>query len=334
MEMEKGKSMGTVTVGISKNDLFSDIQAELVEQLGLGLNPKLGIRDRFELKLEKKQNYMICDGYDRHTYGFVKNKYFFIASNPSPFFYKLHDFRVTIHLSQWRNIKEVIDSFCNIFGALNTERIFNKGDMLRLDLWLDTECSHDFLKQSIYRKGISSVEKIRGELKTCYYGAKKPNPALFYEKLDLDKGLIDIKVKNSKPNRFSTRIEIRFFRPVLPIKHFSDYGKLAEMDLFSKLLTASISREKFYSIESQFTKIRATQFKQFLSEVYKEGLHSGWKKFNKNRDFKYTIQPILNKCSTDLKLSERWRNKVRRRLVGSLDIKQYLELKISQEGAR
>lgn len=189
----RGNGMGTVVIGINNVDLQSDIDFDLANYLGDGINQKLNNEERYEQKLVKAHSYMIKDGYNKHTHGFISdNKFIFLASKPGGFFYKLHDYKLTIHLSQWNNIKQVADAFCDIFGAHNTQAIFNEGEILRLDAWIDTNLSYNTLKKTVYRNGVSVSDQRKGDRKTYYLGSKKPMPALFYEKSNIPPELLDL----------------------------------------------------------------------------------------------------------------------------------------------
>lgn len=294
--------MGTITIAIGWGDLKSDPSFDFENYLN-EVNPKLNKTDRENNKLDKGNNYLIKNGYDNHIHGFVKDyKFIMVSSKPRPFFYPIPDFKITWHQSQWINQREVVETFVEIFGVENAYVILCKAKIIRSDFWLDSELSYEQTKQSTYRSGVSVSDQRRGDRRSFYLGTKGLKQSVFYEKPTKDRSKLDIKFSDEKPIEMITRYEVRYFGKKVPIRTYSDYIETSEMDLFAHIKTCLFSKKKLQSI-SKKKKIDPVKIRDFIDVVEKEDLHHARRRFNKNRNFYRTIEPILKEVGKDLKLS-------------------------------
>lgn len=174
--------MGSIAVINSSSDFKICPSYSLRKVLGDKCNPKLSRADKDELKIRKGGFQLSKTGYNQATYGYYKDKFIFIFSEPCPFFYALGDYRIIWHQSQWKNQEEVVLAFVDIFGFEDASSIFFKGKLIRLDVWLDTELTYEEAKASIYRPKVSVKEEYRSGSRTTYLGAKGNKRAVIYEK--------------------------------------------------------------------------------------------------------------------------------------------------------
>lgn len=328
------KVMGTLTVAIGWDELTSDPSYSLKNYLNES-NPKLSRNQRVDNKLDKGNNYLIKNGYNCHVHGFVKeNKFIMVSSKPKQFFHTMPDFKITWHQSQWKDQKEVVEEFVKIFGRHDAFAIICKGKVIRSDYWIDSELSYEITKQATYRPGVSVSDQRRGERRSFYLGTKGLKQSVFYEKPCKDRNKLDIKFKKSKKAiEKVTRFEVRYFGKKVPIATYANYIDTAEINLFEHIKTCLFKREKVLELAKK-KKIDSDKVVQFLDLVEKEDLHHARKRFNKNRNFYRTIEPILKQAGVDLNLSKRWQNKVTHKIVADFDIHQYFqELGVSNEKA-
>lgn len=328
-------AMGTLTVAIGWNELTSDPSFSLQNYLNES-NPKLDRKQREDNKLDKGNNYLIKNGYTNHVHGFVKeNKFIMVSSKPKQFFYTMPDFKITWHQSQWKDQKEVAEEFVKIFGKHDAYAILCKGKVIRSDFWLDSELSYEQTKQATYRTGVSVSDQRRGERRSFYLGTKGHKQSVFYEKPCKDRRKLDIKFKNSNETiEKITRFEARYFGKKVPIATYADYIDTAGKNLFDHIKTCLFNKEKVLEL-AQKKRIDQDKIIQFLDVVVKEDLHHARKRFNKNRNFYRTTEPILKDSGVDLKLSKRWQHKVKNKIVGEFNIHEYFtNLEVSNENTQ
>lgn len=322
--------MGTITLSIGWEDLISDPSFDFENYLK-EVNPKLKKTDRINNKLDKGNNHIIKNGYEKNTHGFVNVfKFIMVSSQPRQFFYPMPAFKITWHQSQWNDQKEVVETFSEIFGIHNAYAILCKGKVLRSDFWLDSELSYEMTKQSSYRPGVSVSDQRKGDRRSYYMGLKGKKVAVFYEKPTNDRSRLDIKFKGNRSIQMMTRYEVRYFGKKVPIRTYSNYIDTSKMELFDHIKTCLFSNEKFLKIANT-KKIDIQKIYNFLDVVEKEGLHHARIRFNKSRSFYRTIGPILKEAGKDLKLSKRWQQKVKSKIVGDFDINEYFAKGIENE---
>lgn len=325
-------AMGTLTVAIGWDELTSDPSYSFQNYLNES-NPKLDRNQREDNKLDKANNYLIKNGYTNHTHGFVEeNKFIMVSSKPKQFFQTMPDFKITWHQSQWKDQQEVVEKFVEIFGKHDAYAILCKGKVIRSDFWLDSELSYEQTKQATYRSGVSVSDQRRGERRSFYLGNKGHKQSVFYEKPCKDRSKLDIKLKNSnKAIEKITRFEVRYFGKKVPMATYADYIDTSGMNLFDHIKTSVFKKEKVLEL-AQEKRIDQDKIIQFLDVVEKEDLHHARKRFNKNRNFYRTIEPILKESGVDLKLSKRWQKKVMNKIVGEFNIHEYFaDLGVSYE---
>ncbi len=314
----KRGSMGTVVEGFDRVGISGDIESMLKDKLS-ETNPRLTSKQRVENKYNKKNKFLGRTGYNRNTYGFINGKFIFLSADPKPFFNEIPDYKITWHQSQWKNQKEVVETFIDLFGPHNAYHIFFNGRTHRIDAFVDIEFDYDTAKKAIYRSGVSVVENHKSDLKTCYLGAKGPKQAVFYEK-EIKRKNLDLKFKKSKEYSHNVRVESRFFNSGVPIKNYSEYSKLSEVNMFDHIKTHYFKPDKLKSASSSR---KIDKVREFCDLVEKEGIHHARRKLNKNRNFYRTIEPLLKEVGIDLNLSKKWKKKVRDRIVGEFCIKDY-----------
>jgi hypothetical protein len=312
--------MGTITIGINSSKLLSDIDYDLKQYLS-EINPLLRNSEKDKLKLNRKNQYLEKTGYKVSTYGFIDDKFIFLSSSPKNFFHCMYDYKLTVHFSQWMNLQEIVEVFIRVFGFENARSIFFSGTVLRVDFWLDLEISYNKLKQTIYRPGVAISDQRKGERRSFYLGARGPRQAVFYEKPFTDRADLDLRLKKATNNTLMTRVEVRYSGKAVPFRTFADYASSADFKPFDILKTSFLSISKLSKFE--LSKRTNRKIDEFISCVLSEGIHHARKKFNKNRNFYRTIQPILDKISNDLNLSGLWAKKIKRKIVGNFDIEQY-----------
>jgi len=119
-----------------------------------------------------------------------------------------------------------------------------------------------------------------------------------------------------------TRLEVRYFGKEVPIKHLSDYQDLAKMDVFNLMEINYFTKKKLLEYVKQNPKYKDRIF-EFIDVVEKEGFHFARKKFNKNRNFYRTIEPIIKEIGKSLHLSKMFRYKVKHKIIGDFKIDEY-----------
>lgn len=315
--------MGTITSGVYWTQLDSDISYELEKSLN-EVNPKLNLLEREENKFNKSNYYLSKNGYLKHVHGYIEGKFIIISSQPKPFFNNLPDFKVTWHQSQWTSQREVAESFVRIFGVRNAYAILCLSRLYRSDYWLDCELPYERMKKSTFRPGVTVSDQRKSERKSYYLGSKGPKQLVLYEKPKDKVKVLDIKLKKNANSPNVTRIEARYFGQQVPIKTYADYINTANIDVFKVLKTSVFSKEKFLEAASK-TRVDSNKIADFIDTVEKEGLHHARCKFNKNRNFYRTIEPILNEVSKDLNLYRRWKKKVTKEIVGDFSIRDYFK---------
>jgi len=195
---ETEEPVGTITIGNKCNDFDSNPADDLKKYFEKG-NSYIDKRSMIEVKQSKSNFYLSKTGYSKHVYGYVgdkKDKFIFIASEPvGPGYMKMYDFKITFHQSQWRDQREIAETFVQIFGWKNAKTILLEGEILRFDAWIDIEISYDILKKFVYRPKVSITEKVKKKMRTLYLGSKKPKVVVMYEKNAKDIRTIDVKRK-------------------------------------------------------------------------------------------------------------------------------------------
>lgn len=319
-----------MTIVLKGNVLYghNPLYLILAKYLNGEINPDLNPDGKTENKLFKDHRKDFWTGYKDKTFGFIDGrKFILIAHQPKNHLFNNDFYSITLHLSQWSNLKEVVDKFIEIFGPEITRTIFNEWKVTRLDACLDLPLPYDLMMKSIFRSGASISEKHKSDKRTYYLGASHKKIGLFYEKdrKDLNSSC-DLKLADSNLESDKiTRVEVRYFRKNVPIKSFSDYGKLADLKLFDFLSCMFFSTKKFESVRGEYHNERIKKFNAFRDLVEKEGLHLARRSFNSQRDFYRTILPILARSSKKLNFDDLWRKKIESRFVGRFDVHRYLE---------
>lgn len=309
--------MGTITIGLYREQVDIDLDICLHDYLE-NINPKLCRSERDEQKLNKANYYLQKNGYYKHTYGYIDSKFLFLSSRPKTFFCRLFDYQLTWHQSQWANQKEVVERMCDIFGKRIAKIICFEGVITRSDFWLDMDLSFNRLRNSLYRPGVTVLERYKSDKRSLYYGARSNKYGVIYEKRRMKKHL-DFLAKRRNKTDLSTRIEVRFLKKEVPIANYCDYLKTANLDVFGMFKTCFFSPRKLKTQKN----VNQEKVASFIDSVDKEGLHFARRDHNKNRDFYRSIEPALKKISKDLNLSGRWRKKVEKTIVNDFCIYKY-----------
>ena len=318
----EGMQMGTITSGLFLYQTSGNPRISLKNYLGKMGNPKLSKNQKENYKLDKSNYHVGKSGYKFQSYGLVNGKFIFVCEEPRYFNPKMPYYKITWHQSQWKDQKEVADTFIELFGLQLTKSILTIGKLSQVDVWLDTECQLETLRNSFFRKGIVRKDNMDTKRRSVYYGSRKPLSAIVYEKKRSGNEKIDIKTKSKNKSDYYTRIKARMFGKAVPIKTYADYAKLGEMSLFDFLSVYYLPCKKLSDLIKETT--TDTKTRNFLESIQRNSLQFARQRFNQNRDFYRKLEPFLKKNTKNLYLSKRWRKKVKSSIVKDFDLRKYL----------
>jgi hypothetical protein len=325
--------MGTVTCASKLDD--GGVFYEVVKKtLGDKANPKLKKWFKYE---QNAKNWIagyryIRDytGYENHLYGYIttkegKKRYISILYGPKKFRYELAAYKITWHQSQWKNQREVVETFVHHFGLDKAYEIFFKWKIVRLDLWIDLGYLYDRVKRSIHKTGCSSIEKPRSYLRTLYLGSStSPSRLIAYEKvlrrIDLGK-----KIENKK--RKGVRLEVRLLNDAIPIETYAGYSKMIDIELWMKIENYFMDREIWVQLESIVDSRMKHNLKIFRKRLNRDDFTYAKLSMNGNGNFSRGIGKYLKKYATSYNFSQIWQEKVSTVVVGDFEVRAFFRRK-------
>lgn len=318
--------MGTIVIGLDHK--FENLH-ETIRSLQSQNEFQLTLKEKYLQKLKANDDLLIKSGYRRHIHGYINGKFIHLSSDPFPstnpfsVLRNLYAQRLTIHLSQFRNLRALAETLSKAFGNEIARDIFFHGSILRLDAWIDLQVPFSVLRQSSFRKYVRKHENVEHGLRSIYYGKKSPNGSVIYEKPSIPAQYIDKSiVSNSKEK---CRIEIRHLYKKVPIKHLCQYGELAKIDLF-QIQQVKVLRKKKLLEHLRSARLNPNtigRIQKYLARLNSDGAHFARKALNDQRNFHKTIGPKIDSFSVDIDLSRIWKRKVQNRIVGNFDAKNF-----------
>ena len=328
--------MGTIGLKSPSDDdgvLFMKLMAKLRDR-PMSLTSKEKAERRSSNWLGGKSYTADQAGYLNHLHGYIltpegEERYVSIFYGPKRFRYELPIYRLVWHQSQWKNQKEVVETFSHHLGMSKSYEIFYQWGVDRLDLPIDTGFSFDLLKRSIFKSKISSREIITSNLKTYYWGSPSSKSRLMAYEKSIEASLID--VGTTPFMKSGTRIELRLMRDRVPIKSYSEYSKMAELNLFDGVKNFFMNKEAWAELNESMTGLRLIKMLQFQKMVQKEGFSIAMKEMNKDHNFNRTIGKYISNHATTYDFSEIWKQKVLNRIIAGFDINAYFDVQTSSD---
>lgn len=322
-----GREMGTIaTMGF---DPTNQIVPNFREALKENINPKLSLKERIRFKLDGQEKSNVCYGYSDFIFGLIDGQFLGLAYNP--YFPSLNDYRLVTHLSQIGNLENLCNLLLKAFGPDVTKLILVDWRTTRVDLWIDFISNLHFFVKSAFRHKGRVLQKYANGYKTFYWGQKRAkgtsgsNP--LFRAYESNRSITpDMILKLKDEENQSVRLEAQFEHKKCPIKHLYQYPQLVEFEPFHLLNTRFVTKRKF----KQFIKGKSwcdlpTSFVPFCQKRHLDGLHEARKKFNANRKFSTTIDPILIESSENIDLNSIWQRKAKEQIIGDFNIQKFIQ---------
>ncbi len=225
----------------------------------------------------------ISDGYKKHSGGWYHGRQVILSYDRK--FERLSSMKITFHLSQWDNLRELFDFFCNVFNETVAKRIFFESIVNRIDFWVDFKGSFLNVEKTLDRPKSASMRQYAKKKFSTYFGTKKNKEVILYEKTE---SLL--------------RLEVRYFRRDCPIRYLHELYSLKDYSPFSVINSYKIKKGSINQISLN------TKTKEFLKLYRTEGFHRARIALNKERNFSRILLPKLKPYFYKVDFSKIWRS--------------------------